>query len=200
MTSPGHNQRSSQSCVPRSTRLHLVEIPTSAPSGYATRGTLPRCHETTPPPPSSGFGTLPVHKRLLTTQLDDLAARVLELRTNDSFVHLRVSRLRPRPPCAWWDAPRCKEDDVRRGEHLERLYDFVMGLESKFVGFKFCVTYHLLDWHLSQGTAWQAPARKVLVEFLSLNRTSRWSHPDFIQGLRDQGEGSPDGRIPTPMF
>jgi hypothetical protein len=96
-------------------------------------------------PRSEGFGSLPIHGRLLLLQLDELAQRQPALRDTPEFVHVYLERLQPGP------AEDIARDPAARRRHVERLWPFVSGLAPVFASLHAHVLYHWLALDRSQG-------------------------------------------------
>jgi hypothetical protein len=88
---------------------------------------------------SSGFGSLAVHRLLLPSQLDALAAARPALLENPSFVETRLARLRPGPDVD------LDNDAAAMAAHLDALERFVEPLGLAFAALKVHVLYHRLD-------------------------------------------------------
>jgi hypothetical protein len=96
-------------------------------------------------PRSEGFGSLPIHGRLLLAQLDELAQRQPALRDTPEFVHVYLERLQPGP------SEDIARDPAARRRHVERLWSFVSGLAPVFASLHAHVLYHWLALDRSQG-------------------------------------------------
>jgi len=119
---------------------------------------------------SRGFGSLPIHNKLLRSQLDELLKRMGELLKASRFVHLYLTRLRP-------------SDDVNRREnpaeqlaYLDRMWAFVKGLEPAFNSLKAHVLYHRLTFDRARGV-WD---KDLFMEYLKLPRRVPYVRPEFL--------------------
>jgi hypothetical protein len=120
---------------------------------------------------SGGFGSLPIHRLLLESQLDELVQKRPELATDANWVNEKVKRLRPGPDSAW-------EDDLAlREAYLEKLWRFVGALPPAFNSLKASVLYHRLDLDRSKGVF----DRGRFLEYMKLPRTAPYSEPKYYE-------------------
>jgi hypothetical protein len=94
---------------------------------------------------SSGFGSLAIHRLLLPSQLDALAAARRTLLANPAFVETRLAQLRPGPDVD------LDNDPAAMSAHLDALARFVEPLGLAFAGLKVHVLYHRLDFDRRRG-------------------------------------------------
>jgi len=119
-------------------------------------------------PGSGGFGSHPVHRRLLPSQLADCARMMPELLENRDFVDTRLSRLTP-PEGAGAEA---------RLAALEEMWALAADLPPVHNSLKAHLLYHLLDVHRRMGRY-----DAVLFQtYLRLPRTAPYVHPAVLRG------------------
>jgi hypothetical protein len=95
---------------------------------------------------SSGFGSLAVHHRLTTAELDELAALRPALRVDPVWVVARLARLRPADHVDWID------DLPTRVAHLDALAAATAALPPVFAPLRAVILYHRLCCDLWLGT------------------------------------------------
>lgn len=88
---------------------------------------------------SGGFGSHPIHHKLLLAQLDALAERLPALRNHDAFVQAYLSKLRPGNDV---DLDR---NATEREAYYDRLWEFVSRLDPVHNSLKAHVLYNRLD-------------------------------------------------------
>lgn len=115
---------------------------------------------------SGGFGSIPIHTRLTTAQLDLLLERVPTLNANDQFVRLRVGRMHS-------DAGPLTEATARRLRDLRQIVDFLRGLPASQNSHKAAALYELLRMEADAGKYDQ----RLLLEYLKLPRHQAYFHP-----------------------
>ncbi|MEZ6184492.1 MAG: hypothetical protein R3F62_05705 [Planctomycetota bacterium] len=120
---------------------------------------------------SRGFGTLPIHGKLLAAQLEALAAKRPKLLDDAAFVDLNLVQLQPGPDTAW------EHDAAEYEAYLERLWAFVDGLSGAFNSLKAHVLYHRLSFDRRQGRF----DRTRFLSYLTLPRQTGYAHPDYLQ-------------------
>lgn len=119
---------------------------------------------------SAGFGSIPIHARMTTPQLDMLLERVPTLNANDQFVRLRVSRMHS-------DAGALTEATATRVKDLRQIVDFLRKLPASQNSHKAAAMHELLRMEADAGTYDQ----RLFVEYLKLPRHQGYFHP----GLRN---------------
>jgi hypothetical protein len=117
------------------------------------------------------FGEATVHRHLLLDQLDQLAKKRPALLTEQAFVHLYVSKMRPDAESTW------DEPGVERQKQLDRLWAFVEPLSPAFNSLKAHVLYHRLELDRALGT-WE---RKRVTTYLNLPRHTSYMESDFLR-------------------
>lgn len=117
---------------------------------------------------SRGFGSVAIHKKLLKAQLDELLKRKGDLIRSSAFVQAYTARLRPGEDVAWQREPKAKR------AYLDRLWNFVKGLDPAFNSLKANVMYHRLALDHKQG----AHDKGRFLEYIKLpRRVSYWPVP-----------------------
>lgn len=94
---------------------------------------------------SRGFGSLDIHRMLLSIQLDQCLQLDPTLIDNLNFVTTYLSKLRPRPDDDWRHNPK-----VRRA-YLDRLWNFARDLPPVHNSIKASILYRRLEFDRSQG-------------------------------------------------
>jgi hypothetical protein len=143
-------------------------------------------------PRSEGFGSLPIHGRLLRAQLDELMQRQPSLRDHPGLVHVYLERLQPGPD---EDIGR---DQAARRRHVERLWAFVSGLAPVFASLHAHVLYHWLALDRSEGRY----DRERFLAYLRLpKRSARYvdheRQPRDVELMADLTERFPTGLAPV---
>ncbi len=109
---------------------------------------------------SPPFGQLPIHQQLTLEQLDELLRLRPQLRNENAFVSLYLSRLVP-------DSETDLEIDAEQREaYLERVWAYVRSLDPVHNSLKANVMYHRLVHDLQVGR----PSRERFIEYLKLPR------------------------------
>ncbi|MBL8888509.1 MAG: hypothetical protein JNL67_00925 [Planctomycetaceae bacterium] len=124
---------------------------------------------------SAGFGSIPIHSRLTTPQLDQLRERVPALEANDQFVRLRVGRMHS-------EAGPLTEAAATRVEDLRRIVEFLQKLPVSQNSHKAAAMHELLRMEADSGNFDQ----RLFLEYLKLPRHQAYFHPTLRQGVRDQ--------------
>ncbi len=119
---------------------------------------------------SSGFGSMPIHRLLLRSQLSWLAEQKPDLLSNTAFVHTWLDRLAPGADECWEHDPRLER------AYLDRLWEFVGPLDPAFNSLKAHVLYHLLALDRSEGTY----SRSRFTEYLRLPRQTSYTRSDYL--------------------
>ena len=122
-------------------------------------------------PGSGGFGSLPIHGRLLRSQLDSLLRLMPELRNNGRFVNAYLTRLQPADADGW------QYDDTQKKAYLEQLSSFVESLSSVHNSLKAHVLYHRLDFDRVKGVY----DKDRFMTYLKLPRGVRYVNPKYLQ-------------------
>lgn len=124
---------------------------------------------------SAGFGSIPIHARLTTPQLDLLLERVPTLNANDPFVRLRVSRMHS-------DAGPLTEATASRMKDLRQIVDFLRGLPVSQNSHKAAALHELLRMEADAGKYDQ----RLFVEYLKLPRHQAYFHPALRNVANEQ--------------
>ncbi len=109
---------------------------------------------------SGGFGSVPIHNKLLKGQLDELVKLRPDLLRNSNFVNACLVRLRPGEDVNWRQQP---DEEL---SYLDRMWSFVKGLDPAFNSLKANVLYHRLTFDRSRGTF----DKRRFMEYLKLPR------------------------------
>jgi hypothetical protein len=120
---------------------------------------------------SQGFGSLPIHRQMLLSQLDELLRLVPDLRNQTQFVQIYLTKLAPSD-----DADRIHDKQVARA-YLDRVWQFVKPLEPVHNSLKVHVLYHLLVLDESDGVHDEAK----FLEYVSLPRNTGYMNTEFMQ-------------------
>ena len=94
---------------------------------------------------SGGFGQFQIHRLLLLAQLDELLKLVPDLRNQQNFVNVYLTRLVPSDDVNW------RQDPTALGAYLDRQWEFVATLAPAHNSLKAHVLYHQLLLDRSQG-------------------------------------------------
>jgi hypothetical protein len=122
---------------------------------------------------SKGFGSLAAHQALTSAELQELAARVPQLRAEPAWVYAVLQRMRPP---SWLDL---EGDLAARSAWLLSLWQVVEGLPPSFGALKVHLGYHLLETDLRMGRF----DRDRLLAYLALPRRAGYVRHAWIQGL-----------------
>jgi len=122
-------------------------------------------------PHSGGFGSLPIQKRLLLSQLEECARLRPTLLDQRAFIDAYVLRLRPSADVQW------QRDPATRLAYLERLQAFVDRLPPAQNSLKAHVAHHRLRHDLATGTL----DRDRLLAYLRLPRTAPWVNGRYLE-------------------
>lgn len=139
-------------------------------------------------PRAEGFGSLPIHQRLLLAQLDELAEKRPALRDVPQFVHSYLERLQPGP------GEDLARDPGQQRAYLERLWTFVSGLAPVFASLQAHVLYHWLALDRAQG-------RHDRERFLAYLRLPRLAHyvPEAYLAEHEKRVANLHERFPTGL-
>ncbi|MBN1443202.1 MAG: hypothetical protein JXA90_10860, partial [Planctomycetes bacterium] len=89
-------------------------------------------------PRSRGFGSHPIHARLLLQQLDECLRRMPELIDNPQFIHVYLTRLWPGADTDW------RRQETEREAYLDRIWGFASRLSQAHNSLKAHLLYHRL--------------------------------------------------------
>lgn len=120
---------------------------------------------------SRGFGSLPVHGRLLKAQLEELLKLRPQLRNESAFVLAYLAKLAPSDDVDWRTHP------TEKLSYLRRLWDYASPLPAVHNSLKVNILYHLLDMQRQQGTY----DRKLFLDYLALPRASIYVNPKHLE-------------------
>lgn len=122
------------------------------------------------------FGRLGIHQHLTLEQLDELARKRPEIKSESSFVFLYLSKLVP-PNGVNWVADL---DEYRK--YLDRLNQFAQTLPPAYNSLKAHVTYRQLQLNLLQ----EKFDNELFMRYLQLPRNVYYANPKVIQRLRNR--------------
>jgi hypothetical protein len=120
---------------------------------------------------SGGFGSLKIHGLLLKDQLDELAKLKADLKAQQAFVHLYMTRLRPGDDANW------REDPAEELAYMDRLWALVKDLEPAFNSLKAYVLGNRLRLDLARGSY----DKDLFLEYLKLPRNAPYVRPEYLQ-------------------
>lgn len=120
--------------------------------------------------PATTFGSLPIHHRLTIAQLEELASKRKELRTQATWVDAMLTR--HRPP-SWVDL---RFDRDERTAFLDRIWPFVSTLAPSFNTLKAEVLLHQLELGRSRGVY----DRSRFLAYIELPRNASWVARDWL--------------------
>jgi len=150
---------------------------------------------------SSGFGSFPVHRHLLLSQLDECVRLKPELLNETNFVGAYLAKLQPDADVDW------RHDAKERQAYFDRLWMFVSKLSPAHNSLKAHVLYHRLIHDLALGVY----DKDRFLEYLKLPRNvvyvnreylARREHRDFVVDLNASYQGQtvlPPVRIDEPL-
>ena len=110
--------------------------------------------------PSSGFGSLEIHRQLRLEQLEECVRLRPALLQQPRFVEAVLVRLAPDADIVW------SSDPVARLTHLQRLHEFAQRLPSSFNSLK----AHVLHWWLRHDLTQGAPDKQRFLAYVRLPR------------------------------
>ena len=137
-------------------------------------GLLPRILSELKTPESRGFGSLPIHRALLPTQLDALEKEIPALAHQLAFVMTRITKLAPGA-----DA-HAQTDPLEREAWLERVGGYVRGLPAAFNSLKAHVLYARLQHDRTRGVY----DRARFLEYLKLPRPVAYMNPKYLESVQ----------------
>ena len=117
-----------------------------------------------------GFGSHPIHARLLLAQLDECLRLEPELANDERFVITYLARLAPSPDVDW------RHDAPEREAWLERLQAFVSNLAPAHNSLKAHVLYHRLAHDRALGVF----DKERFLAYLRLPRRAGYVNPKFL--------------------
>jgi len=126
---------------------------------------------------SSGFGSLPIHRQLLLSQLDECVRLKPELQSETNFVGAYMIKLQPDADVDW------RHDAKERQAYFDRLWAFVSKLTPVHNSLKAHVLYHRLVHDLALGVY----DKDRFLEYLKLPRNVVYVNRDYLarRELRD---------------
>ncbi|MCP5003568.1 MAG: hypothetical protein GY941_06380, partial [Planctomycetes bacterium] len=124
---------------------------------------------------SGGFGSIPIHNKLLLSQLQDLRQRHEAVADNDNFIHSMLRRLQPRNGSDWLINP------AEREAYLDRLWTYAQTLPKAHDSLKANILYHRLINDRSSGVF----DRQRFLAYISLPRQAFYINHNFIKGRQN---------------
>ncbi|HNR99322.1 MAG TPA: hypothetical protein PKX48_12155 [Planctomycetota bacterium] len=121
-------------------------------------------------PHSKGFGSLPIHDRLLLAQLDECVALEPDLLNQSNFVAAYLKRLRPNPDANW------RQDAAVREAYLDVLWAFADRLNAAHNSLK----AHVLHHRLLHDRALGVYDKPRFMKYLALPRNAGYMNPDYL--------------------
>ncbi len=125
---------------------------------------------------SGGFGSLPIHTKMVREQLDELLVLMPELLNNDVFIQTYLRRLQPGA-----DEPNWRVRPQEREAYLERLAAFTDRLAPAQNSLKALVLSHRLQHDMSQGVY----DKERFIEYLRLPRQTDYVNPAYLRSLNN---------------
>lgn len=126
---------------------------------------------------SRGFGSLPVHKRLLLPQLDECLRLKPDLLNKTNFVNTYLAKLRPGADVDW------KHDAAERERYLGRLWSFVSKLNQSHVSLRANVLYHRLVHDRARGIH----DKGRFMEYIRIPRSVGYVNSKYLQLRQHRG-------------
>ena len=124
---------------------------------------------------SGGFGSLPIHYKLLLSQLQGLQRQYKEVADNDNFIHAMLVRLQPRNGSDWRINP------AEREAYLDRLWAYAQTLPKAHDSLKANVLYHRLIHDRSSGVF----DHQRFLAYIALPRQAFYINRNFIKGRQN---------------
>lgn len=126
---------------------------------------------------ASPFGSYTIHRNLTLDQLSELLELKPDLLNQQSFVDIKLSKLRPNNDVNW-------DTDTREYRaYLDRLASFVKELGPNQNSLKASVLYRILELNYREGS-WD---KELFIEYLRLPRRIHYVNQDLIKAVRSQG-------------
>ncbi len=110
---------------------------------------------------SGGFGSLPIHSRLLPEQLAFCSKAMPQLLDQSNFIMVCLQKMQPGADSRW------ENDPQQKLQHLKKMYAFVNPLKPVFNSLKAHLLYNILDLQRGLGEY----DRTAFLEYLKLPRS-----------------------------
>lgn len=123
---------------------------------------------------SGGFGSLPIHDKLLEEQLIAVARMLPQLNGNSRYISARLRLLQPRDGSSW------RIDPQVYGAYLDRLWTFADSLPASQNSLKANILYHRLVHDRSQAVF----DRKRFERYIALPRSAVYINRDYLKRFR----------------
>lgn len=120
---------------------------------------------------SGGFGSLAIHGRLLSEQLEYCMKAMPELLNQSPFIMAYLQRMQPGADAEW------ESNIPLKLETLNRMYGFAAGLAPAFNSLKAHLLYHILDLKRSLGEY----DRALFIEYLKLPRNVSYLNSRYFE-------------------
>lgn len=133
-------------------------------------------HDDLRAPNSGGFGSLPIHRQLTLTQLDELIRLRRDLMDQSFHVQIRLIKLQPDADSDW------RNDPAQTRAYFDRLWTFVRQLAPVHNSLKAHVLYHRLVLDRRQGTH----DRTLFLEYLRLPRQQGYMARAMLENIDGQ--------------
>ncbi|QTA85345.1 hypothetical protein [Desulfonema magnum] len=120
---------------------------------------------------SSGFGSFPIHRQLLKSQLDECLRLMPELTDNSEFITTYLSKLGPS------DDADIRYDPAEKKQWLDRLWTFVKKLAPAHNSLKAHILCQILEMNRKQGNY----DHDLFMEYIRLPRNVHYVNPDYVR-------------------
>jgi len=128
-------------------------------------------------PNSGGFGSIPIHAKLLLAQLDECLALKPDLLQDSNFVNAYLTKLQPGADVDW------QHDDKEKVAYLERLWAFAGRLPPAQNSLKACILYRRLTFDVSRDVYDKAR----FLDYLRLPRPVFYINPRYLDRQENRG-------------
>ncbi len=120
---------------------------------------------------SGGFGSIPIHNKLLLSQLEECRQLMPGLINQNNYVNEVISRLQPGQD----ENP--EYDNKVRSAYLEKMWKFCKDLAPSFNSLKAHILYHILKLDMEQGKY----DRSRFMEYLKLPRNVSYMNRSYLR-------------------
>jgi hypothetical protein len=127
-------------------------------------------------PQSRGFGSLPIHNKMLRDQLDELLRLRSDLNNSEEFAKTYIAHIRPSADVEW------RRDPEARIEYCNHLWEYVRGLAPAFNSLKAGVLHERLVLDRNRG----AYNRDRFLEYIKLPRTASYANPKYLEASENR--------------
>lgn len=119
---------------------------------------------------SRGFGSHPIHRNMLLSQLLECLRLKPDLLNNSQFINIFLTKLRPGPDANW------RTDAKVRQAYLDRLWSFAATLRPAHNSLKAHILYHRLVHDRALGIY----DKSRFMTYIALPRNVGYANPDYI--------------------